>query len=78
MILNRLTQKNEFTVDFKNWTNKRWKILHRDNYTCQRCKTFNPQLGTVEIYDASSNTSELHEYETSPAYSLYRITSVAL
>lgn len=62
-------------MDLKNWTHKRWTILHRDNYTCQRCKSFNPQLGTVEIYDNSSNSWELHEYESSPAYSLYRISS---
>lgn len=62
-------------MNIKTWADKRWTILHRDNYTCQRCKTFNPERGTVEIFDIASNSSEFHEYESSPAYSLYRISS---
>ncbi len=58
----------------KDWIEKRRVILHRDNYSCQYCKTFNPQLGVVELIDHNSFV-ELHEYECSPSFSTYRISS---
>jgi 5-methylcytosine-specific restriction endonuclease McrA len=57
------------------WQRKRNKILHRDNFTCQMCKTFNPSLGMVEILDEQNGFIELHEYESSPGHSIYRISS---
>lgn len=57
------------------WQKKRTKILQRDNFTCKMCKTFNPSLGIVEILDDENGIVELHEYESSPGHSLYRLSS---
>jgi 5-methylcytosine-specific restriction endonuclease McrA len=59
----------------KEWLDKRKQILSRDNYTCQNCKSFNPSLGLVEYYRPDDNGLELHEYESSPGTSFYRISS---
>lgn len=48
------------------WNEKRLEILHRDNYTCQVCQQFNPELGAVEFYDPESTEVELHMYTNCP------------
>ena len=48
------------------WEDKRMEILERDNFTCQICKQFNPELGMVEFYDEVENQVELHSYNNSP------------
>lgn len=48
------------------WEVKRKTILKRDNYTCQGCGQFNPELGTVQFYDETIGEVELHEYSNSP------------
>ena len=48
------------------WDDKRQTILKRDNYTCQICKQFNPELGTVEFSDEKDGHVELHEYKNCP------------
>jgi len=65
--------KNDFASE--EWLLKREKILKRDNFTCQICGTFNPSLGTVETCRYGDGTVELHEYESSPGHSLYRLSS---
>jgi len=57
------------------WQEKRLEILKRDNYTCQCCHTFNPQLGMVEIYRPDDMSLELHMYESSPGNSTYILSS---
>ncbi|MBZ4676645.1 MAG: hypothetical protein JG782_1265 [Anaerophaga sp.] len=57
------------------WQKKRREILQRDNFTCQMCNTFNPSLGMVEIVDKKKGVVELHEYESNPWGSLYRLSS---
>lgn len=59
------------------WSERRSEILNRDNFTCQNCHTFNPQLGQVEIYRKDNMSLELHFYESNPATSTYRISSTA-
>lgn len=59
------------------WSERRSEILNRDNFTCQNCHTFNPQLGQVEIYRKDNMSLELHSYESNPATSTYRISSTA-
>ena len=46
------------------WLNKRKQILSRDNFTCQKCKTFNPSEGWVSIYNNDENDLELHYYDS--------------
>ena len=59
-----------------NWESRRTEILHRDNYSCQRCNQFNPSLGVVQLVDEGSNEVELHEYEydAQPYCGTYRIS----
>ena len=57
------------------WIAIRNSILERDNFTCQKCKDFNPELGAVQIMREDDTYIELHEYESSPVHSLYKITS---
>ena len=59
----------------ENWQLKRASILKRDNYTCQCCRTFNPELGIVEIYREDGMYVELHKYESSPRSSTYTLSS---
>lgn len=66
---------SEPNFNTKEWNEKRRTILHRDNYTCQRCKVFNPNSGVVELISSDPNFTELHEYDSSPGHSLYRISS---
>ena len=66
-------ENNRYNI--KEWQNKRMDILTRDNFTCQNCKTFNPSIGLVEIYNKNDSSLELHQYESSPMHSLYRISS---
>lgn len=65
-----ISQKDE-----GNWQSRRASILKRDNYTCQCCRTFNPELGWVEIYREDEMYVELHKYESSPASSTYTLSS---
>ncbi len=65
----------KYLNEIQEWITIRDQILNRDNYTCQRCKDFNPQLGTVEIVSDDESYVEFHEYESSPVHSLYRISS---
>ena len=48
------------------WEAKRKTILSRDNFTCQQCGHFNPELGKVEFHDEERGEIELHEYINSP------------
>lgn len=59
------------------WKERRSEILIRDNYTCQCCHTFNPQLGMVELYRKDNMSLEQHWYESSPGSSTYHIASTA-
>ena len=59
----------------KEWEEKRKEILLRDNFTCQICNTFNPQVGIVELETFDKMFIELHEYESSPNNSTYKISS---
>ena len=47
------------------WEDKRKEILIRDNFTCQKCDQFNPELGVVEFAEADGQV-ELHEYKNHP------------
>lgn len=58
----------------KEWFETRKRILTRDNFSCQKCGTFNPSIGRVEIYDSKGNL-ELHEYDSNPGTSIYTISS---
>lgn len=59
----------------KEWIEVRDRILSRDNYSCQECKDFNPQLGTVEIVNQLTTDVEFHEYQSNALQSTYRISS---
>lgn len=49
-----------------NWEVKREEILKRDNFTCQRCGRFNPELGPVHLVGAGEGDLEVHTYERTP------------
>jgi len=48
------------------WKEKRQIILRRDNFTCQLCRQFNPELGRVEFLSSSTGEMEFHEYFNHP------------
>ena len=59
------------------WKEKRQTILKRDNFTCQHCKQFNPEIGLVQLFDKTIGDMEFHEYENhpDPSQSVYRLSS---
>ena len=57
------------------WIRIRDIILKRDNFTCQICGDFNPQLGSVEIENDKNSDIEFHYYLSSPIQSTYRFSS---
>lgn len=48
------------------WESKRKEVLKRDNYTCQRCGQFNPELGMVEVVVDDGENVEHHRFEGCP------------
>ena len=58
------------------WESKRIEILKRDNYSCQRCSQFNPELGMVEVMVDDGENVELHHYKgcPDPYYSNYMLS----
>lgn len=57
------------------WKNIRNIILKRDNFTCQKCSDFNPQLGEVEFSIEGGEYVEIHQYVSFPNLSKYTISS---
>ncbi len=55
------------------WQEKRSHIIHRDNYSCQICETFNPSEGLVTVFNEQDKDIELHQYNSET--SVYSITS---
>ena len=55
------------------WISRRKEILKRDNFTCKKCKTFNPSIDYVTVYNEQNEDLELHYYDSSS--STYIITS---
>ncbi|MEO7293246.1 MAG: HNH endonuclease [Ginsengibacter sp.] len=59
------------------WREKREKILKRDNFTCQICNQFNPEIGTVQMLNNLIGEMVVHEYVNhyDSYQSIYRLSS---